>query len=150
MAILDRTFVSGSLINDRDENVFIGIDLPFRKSDGTEGWFASTTDTISAVKNNIRNFLRTHKGERYLQPNLGLGLRNYLFELYTEELRLQIENEIIDGFEFWLPFVQIRSLDINMSATDDSVSKNKLIINILFNIQRDPNTLESVQVEIGD
>ena len=37
-------------IEDRDNNIFIGIDLPFRKSDGIEGWFASTTTTIEAVR----------------------------------------------------------------------------------------------------
>ena len=45
-------------IADRDVNTFIGIDLPFRKSDGPEGWFASTKTTIEAVKNNIRSLYR--------------------------------------------------------------------------------------------
>ena len=148
MAVKDRN--KKQFLQDRDENVFIGIDLPFRKSDGVEGWFKSTETTIDAVKNNITNYLKTHKGERYLQPNFGLGLRNYLFEQFTDELRLQIENEILDGFEFWLPFVQVRALNIKMVTADDSITKNKLSVNIMFNIKRDPNTLESVQVEIGD
>ena len=42
---------------------------------------------IDAVKNNIRNLLSTHKGERYLQPNIGLDLRNYMFEQFTPDLR---------------------------------------------------------------
>ena len=138
-------------IEDRDDNVFIGIDLPFRKSDGIEGWFASTTTTIKSVKNNIRNLLSTHKGERYLQPNIGLNLRKFLFEQFTDELRLQIENDILDTFEFWLPFIQVKDLKVQMSdATAGSVNNNKLIISVVFNITRDPNTLESVQVEIGD
>ena len=33
-------------IHDRDERVFIGIDLPFRKSESKEGYFASTSTTI--------------------------------------------------------------------------------------------------------
>ena len=149
MAIKDTS--KKPFIEDRDDNVFIGIDLPFRKSDGIEGWFASTTTTIEAVKNNIRNLLSTHKGERYMQPNIGLNLRKFLFEQFTDELRLQIENDILDTFEFWLPFVQVRDLKVQMSdATAGSVNNNKLIISVVFNITRDPNTLESVQVEIGD
>jgi phage baseplate assembly protein W len=136
-------------IEDRDDSVFIGIDLPFRKSDGIEGWFASTTTTIKAVKNNIRNLLSTHKGERYLQPNIGLNLRTVQFEQFTDELRLQIENDILDTFDFWLPFIQVKDLTVQMSTTTaGSVNNNKLIINVVFNITRDPNTLESVQVEI--
>ena len=137
-------------IEDRDTSVFIGIDLPFRKSNGSEGWFASTTTTIEAVKNNIRNLLSTHEGERYLQPTIGLNLRKFLFEQFTDELRLQIENDILDTLEFWLPFIQVKNLEIEMSSASDSTGKNTLMINVLFNITKDPNTLESVQVEIGD
>jgi len=148
MAIKDLS--KKPFIEDRDNNVFIGIDLPFRKSDGIEGWFASTTTTIKAVKNNIRNLLNTHKGERFMQPNIGLNLRKFQFEQFTDELRLQIENDILDTFEFWLPFIQVRDLKVQMSdATAGSVNNNKLIISVVFNITRDPNTLESVQVEIG-
>ena len=149
MAIKDLS--KKPFIEDRDNNIFIGIDLPFRKSDGIEGWFASTTTTIEAVKNNIRNLLSTHKGERYMQPNIGLNLRKFLFEQFTDELRLQIENDILDTLDFWLPFIQVKDLKIGMSdATAGSVNNNKLIISVVFNITRDPNTLESVQVEIGD
>ena len=48
---------SGSFVQDRDSNVFIGIDLPFRKSLGVEGYFASTRTTIDAVKNDIKNYI---------------------------------------------------------------------------------------------
>ena len=85
-----------------------------------------------------------------MQPNIGLNLRKFMFEQFTDELRLQIENDILDTFEFWLPFVQVRDLKVQMSdATAGSVNNNKLIISVVFNITRDPNTLESVQVEIG-
>ena len=148
MAIKDIT--KKPFIEDRDDNVFIGIDLPFRKSEGVEGWFASTTTTIEAVKNNIKNLLSTHKGERYMQPNIGLNLRKFLFEQFTDELRLQIENDILDTFNFWLPFVQVRDLQVGMAQQTSGDNNNKLIINVIFNIVRDPNTLESVQVEIGE
>ena len=147
MAIKDLS--KKQFVQDRDENIFIGIDLPFRKGD-TEGWFASTTTTIDAVKNNIRNLLQTHKGERYLQPNLGLNLRDVLFEQFTDELRLKIENDILDTFEYWLPFVEVRDLQIGMSPNPNDVSMNRLDITVLFNINKDPNSLQSVQVTIGD
>ena len=85
MAILD-TSVTGSFNEDRDENIFIGLDLPIRKSEGVDGYFASTSTTVSAVKNNIRNLLLTNKGERYLQPDIGLNLRKFLFEQITDDI----------------------------------------------------------------
>jgi len=147
MAIIDTT--KKPYIADRDENVFVGIDYPFHKSFGSDGWFASTSTTIKAVKNNIKMLLSTTKGERLMQPDLGLNLRKFLFEQYTDETRVTIENEIVDTFEFWLPFVEIRDLIISMDKTD-SVGKNAMSIFIQFNITKDPNTLKSVQVNISE
>ena len=147
MAIIDIS--KKPFIEDRDEKIFIGIDLPFRKSDGIEGYFASTTTTIDAVKNNIRNLLQTDKGERLIQPSIGMGLKRFLFEQFTDESRIEIENEIIDTFKFWLPFVEIKKLIINMDENYD-IGRNKLKVDITFNINKDPNTLASVQVDIGD
>ena len=72
-------------IEDNNTDQFIGIDLPIRKSEGKEGFFASTSTTIEAVKNNIRNLVQTSPGERFFQPNLGLNLRNILFNQINEE-----------------------------------------------------------------
>ena len=147
MAIIDAS--KKPFIEDRDDRIFIGIDLPFRKSGGVEGYFASTTTTIDAVKNNIRNLVQTNKGERLMQPSLGLGLRKYLFEQYTDESRISIENDITDALNFWLPFVEIKKLIVAMDEEYD-VGRNKLKIDITFNINKDPNTLSSVQVDIGE
>jgi len=135
-------------IEDRDDEIFIGIDLPFRKSNGVAGWFTSSTTTIQAVKNNIRYLLTTKQGERFFQPNLGMNFDKYLFEQYTDEIRILIENDIVDTFGFWLPFVNITDLQIGMEQSDSGIDKNSLNIYLEFNINRDPNTLESVQVEI--
>ena len=137
-------------IEDRDDNIFIGIDLPFRRSDGKEGYFASTTTTIEAVKNNIKNLVQTNKGERFMQPELGLNLRSYMFEQVTDETIINIQNDIVDTFKIWLPFVEIQDIQVSANETD-AVGRNKLLINIVFNITKDPTSLESVQVEIiGD
>ena len=145
MAIIDKN--KKPYLADDDDNIFIGLNLPLKRSDGVEGYFASSTTTIEAVKTNIKNLLLTHTGERLMQPNLVLNLRDYLFEQFTDDLLLQIQSEINDTIAFWLPFVQIKKLDIKMDDEYD-VGKNKLLIDILFNITRDPNTLASVQVEI--
>ena len=147
MAIKDTT--RKPYIEDNDENIFIGIDLPFRKSNGVEGYFASTSTTIEAVKNNIRNLVNTHQGERLMQPQLGMNLRKYLFEQFSDETTFSIQNDIVDTFKNWLPFVEIQDIQVNMD-NDDSIGKNTMNVTIVFNITQDPNTLESVSIEIGE
>ena len=134
-------------IEDRDDNVFIGVELPFRRSDSKEGYFASTTTTIEAVKNNIKNLVQTNKGERFMQPELGLNLRSYMFEQVTDEIIINIQNDIVDTFKIWLPFVEIQDIQVSANETD-AIGRNKLSVNIVFNITKDPTSLESVQVEI--
>jgi len=147
MAILDRS--KRPSIADRDENIFIGIDMPFRKSDGPEGLFASTQFTIDAIKNNVKILLNNEKDERFFQPNLGIDLKRFLFEPNTRDTQIAIENEIVDTFSTWLPFVTIKDIQISSNETD-AVGKNKLSIYIEFNLNKDPSTLESIQIDIGE
>ena len=148
MAFKDKT--KNPFIEDRDTNVFIGIDLPFRKSDGPDGWFASTTTTIEAVKNNIRNFLQTELGDRLFQPQLGIGLRKYIFEPITPDTLIIIQDDILDRFNVWMPFVEIRDIKVKSgdSNSEENIGKNQISIIIDFNIKQDPNTLTSVQVNL--
>ena len=147
MAILDTS--KKPFIQDRDNNVFIGINLPFKKSEGSEGYFLSTTTTIDAVKNNVKLLLSTDKGERIFQPNLGIGLRRFLFEPITGETTLAIQNEIVDTFNFWLPFITIKDIQVETTSADGT-NLNQISLNVIFNLDKDPNTLESVQVQIGE
>ena len=149
MAIIDKS--RKPYIQDNNTSINIGLDLPIQLSiSGSSGYFETTSTTIEAVKNNIRNLLQTQKGERLMQPSLGLNLKSYLFENFTEELHDKIKNEILDTFKFWLPFVQIRGLNIQMSDTNDGVGKHTMNISLQFNITKDPDTLESVIVNLGE
>jgi|TARA_A100001201_G_scaffold87811_1_gene77292 phage baseplate assembly protein W len=136
-------------IQDNDTNVKIGIDLPIHRGSVADGFFASTSTTIEAVKNNIKNLLQTEEGERFFQPNLGIGLRRLLFENITEENLLGIQDVILDKLEFWLPFVEVR--DIQVLSRDDTtdIGVNEIRVKILFNLKQDPNTLDSVTLDFS-
>ena len=131
-------------IVDNDTNIKVGIDLPIRRDDIKGGWFASTTTTIEAVKNNIRNLLNTNQGERLMQPTLGLNLKRMLFEQINEESILGIQDSILDSFNFWLPFVQVKDIQIETSEENQFIGTNEIRVKIIFNIIQDPNTLDSV------
>ena len=139
MPILDRR--KDRFIDDQDTRVSVGIDFPFGRVGNGDGYFKTTKTTIDSIKNNIKLLLKTHQGERVFQPSLGMNLRSLLFEQITEDTTIQIENNIVDVFGRWLPFVELRNIQIN---SRDYV--NQVDINIDFNIKRAPNSLESVQV----
>jgi len=136
-------------IQDNDTNVKVGIDLPIRRGDNLDGFFATTSTTIEAVKNNIRNLLQTNEGERFFQPNLGLNLRRILFEQSNEENLIGIQDSILDKLEFWLPFVEIRNIEVLSRNDNTSIGENEIRVKILFNIKQDPNTLDSITLDFS-
>ena len=74
-------------------------------------------------------------------------LRRFLFEQINEDTNILIENEIVDTFEKWLPFVEIRELDVNTQPINSD--RNQIKIKVTFNIRRAPGSLESVGVVLG-
>ena len=143
MPILDRR--KDRFVEDQDTRVSVGIDFPFARVPNQDGYFKTTKTTVESIKNNIRLLLHTESGERVFQPNLGMNLRRFLFEQITEDTPIQIENDIVEVFETWLPFVELRDIQVNT----DNQNKNQIDINIVFNIKRAPSSLESVQVTLG-
>ena len=123
MAIKDTS--RKPFIEDNDTRIKIGIDLPIRRGDEKDGWFASTDTTIEAVKNNIRNLLQT-------QENL-----------------FDVQDAILDKFEFWLPFVQVRDIKVFNRDNTTDVGPNEIRVKIDFNIKQDPNTLDSVTLNFS-
>jgi len=130
-------------VEDRDSRVSVGLDFPIGRQAGDQmGYFATTKTTMDAIKNDVRLLLMTQRGERLFQPFLGMNIRRFLFEQITDDTAIEIENDIVDTFETWLPFVQLQ--DINVDLGDQN--KNQIKINITFNVRNAPTELQSVGV----
>ena len=145
MPILDRR--TNQFIEDQDTRVSVGIDFPFARVPNQDGYFKTTKTTIDAIKNNIKLLLQTEQGERVFQPNLGMGLRRFVFEQINENTSIEIENNIVDVFDTWLPFVELKDIQTNIDTTNQE--QNKIKINITFSIKKSPTSLETVEVALG-
>ena len=97
------------------------------------------------LKNNIRYLLLTAKGERLMHPDMGLNLREYLFEQIDEEAASDIENSVRKTMSKWLPFVTVKDLQVNTSGTGDV---NSISVSCTFYINNDPRITDSVDVAI--
>jgi phage baseplate assembly protein W len=140
MAIADPRV--NRFIEDKDTRVSVGLKMPLGRQPNGDGYFASTKTTIDAVKEDIKLLLLTQQGERLMQPLLGMNIRRFLFEQITENTVIEIENDIVSTFSRWLPFVQLNDISIDISDQD----RNKIKIDIKFNIANAPNDLQSVGV----
>ena len=147
MAIKDTS--KKPYIVDNDSNIKVGIDLPIRRGDDKDGWFATSKTTMEAVKNNIKNLLNTNVGERFMQPNLGTNLRSILFEQIDDTTIVRIQDMILDSLKLWLPFVEVRDIKISTNDDDKVIGDNEVRVIVIFNIKQKPNTLDSVTIHFS-
>tara|TARA_Y100000310_G_scaffold322276_1_gene381131 strand:+ start:266 stop:706 length:441 start_codon:yes stop_codon:yes gene_type:complete len=131
---------------DRDEDVFIGIQLPFVMGNGQE---ASTKTTLEAVKQNVLNLLNTEMGERVMQPNLGVRLKKFLFEPFNQDVVDQVKNVIFESMNYWLPFCVVNNIEVKMSEIESGDFRSTMNISVNFSLKKDPSTNESITIDIG-
>jgi len=111
---------------DRQPRKAIGVSLPFTGV----GVFNSTFTTRDAVKNNLINFFLTGKGERFLNPTFGTGLRNLLFENLDKDNVDELDDEIRNSLKNFFP--QVVPLLIN---TEPSPDTNTVTFSMRYTIQ---------------
>ena len=107
----------------------IGITLPLQIGNNA---FNQSFKTIDQVKTNIKNLLLTKRKERVMQPELGSGLQELLFDFNDEFLGDKIEEVITNSMEKWLPYVTIEQIDVRQ--TNQLKDTNNVEISSTFSI----------------
>jgi phage baseplate assembly protein W len=92
-----------------------GINFPFRES--YVGKYLDISE--EEVRSNLIHLLLTRKGYRYYLPDFGTRLYEYIFEPLDGPTFSEIEGEIRDSVEKYMPGVQIT----NISITDASLGE---------------------------
>jgi phage baseplate assembly protein W len=92
-----------------------GVNFPFRES--FVGRYLDISDTTDEeIRSNLVHLLLTRKGTRYFLPDFGTRLYEYIFEPLDGPTFSDIEAEIRDVVENYIPGIQIT----NISITDAS------------------------------
>ena len=112
----------------------IGITLPIQIGNTA---FNQSFTTKEQVSSNIKNLLLTKKGERLLQPNFGSGLQELLFDFNDDRLAIKIEEIITESITNWLPYVDIRQIDVAQS--NENKDRNQFEISITFGVANTPD-----------
>jgi len=95
-----------------------GINFPFRES--FVGKYLDISDaTEEEIRSNLVHLVLSRKGSRYFLPNFGTRLYEYIFEPLDGPTFADIEAEIRDSIETYLPNLQITSIDITDAAEED-------------------------------
>ena len=74
--------------------------------------------------------LLTAPGERIMEPDFGVGLRNFLFQNYNQTTLSEIDEKIKEQVNRYLPIIAIQDITYRQSTTNP----NRLDIALKFTI----------------
>jgi phage baseplate assembly protein W len=95
----------------------------------------------NAVKESIKNLILTDRGERLMQPFLGGGIRELLFENLIPRTVKSIENRVRDTIELHEPRCEL--IDVSVSANLDENSVRVIIQFYVSNVDQ-PTSLDII------
>lgn len=96
----------------------VGVALPF----SGKAVFNSTYETKEALKANLINFILTGKGERYMNPTFGSGIRNLLFESINRNTTDQVEIILSEALRVYFPNLEVMNMGIDRQEDNNLIS----------------------------
>jgi len=88
--------------------------ITYNSADG----FTMIKSVKRMIKQNFKMLLLTSPGERVMDPSFGVGVKNYLFSMYSENVPAQLRSKIMEQVGIYLPVVSITSIDFRTSNPD--------------------------------
>ena len=96
---------------------------------------------VASVKRSIINLLFTDPYERFFSPNIGAGLKSYLFENISRDTEFIIKEKIKESIINYEPRANI--IDISVTAVpEDNMYTASIVFSVLNSIN--PVTLEVI------
>jgi phage baseplate assembly protein W len=106
--------------NNTNQNNEIGLGVSFGVTRTT--LFSPIYTTNKQTHENLKTLLLTRIGERYLQPSYGTNLLNIIFEPNLVDLKPEIQDLISVPISYWLPYINIISIDITTNEDDPNMN----------------------------
>lgn len=112
----------------------IGIDFPFKES--REGDYLKLTENPNnEVKANLIHLLTTRKGERFMLPEFGTNLHQYLFEFLDESTKSDVETEIEDATNTFMPNLKIENISVENISENERGPESKFGVTVHIDYQ---------------
>lgn len=162
---LDPFYPDGYVSSDQDRQQIIAqkqryaarvnsINYKFPLRSFRRGFFEGNTDTISAVRENIKTLLLTLKGERINDANMGTNipvLQGQLFEPITREetfenIRLEIETAIAR----YLPYIRVTNIRMITQEEEPILGNNKIRVNMTYVITDQQAMVDNINLTLNN
>jgi phage baseplate assembly protein W len=99
--------------------------LPLVK-DVVDGLYSMNKTALESIKQDLKMLLMTNPGERIMNPDYGVGIRQLLFSQNTPSLRSEIISRINNQVKKYMSFIVIN--DIRFEQTEDFESNSLYVV----------------------
>jgi phage baseplate assembly protein W len=112
-----------------------------------DGPYRLTKTIKEAITQNFKNLILTNPGERMMDPDFGVGIKQFLFELDSGGVEQEIEERIYQQVNKYMSSVQVLNIRFSGGSNQEADQltipvANAMYIQILFKIL----ALDSVNV----
>jgi hypothetical protein len=136
-------------VQDLTENDYKILGIGINKTSDSNGIFSVNYTTLTQAKDNLKNLILTHKGERIMNPEFGCDIWKLLFEpIIEEEIDKKIETTILDAVSIWLPYLNID--EILFDYDNNNIDNHTIGLDIKFSLTSNPNLGDSVQINVNN
>jgi phage baseplate assembly protein W len=106
-----------------------GIIFPFK--DSTQGRYLELSNyTTDEIRSNLTHLLLTKRGSRYYLPDFGTRLYEYIFNPFDGPTFGNIESEIRDSVEKFIPQLQIKNIEVTPASDDEKDSEYRVKVRV--------------------
>jgi uncharacterized protein len=131
-------------VNDVTQQNEVGLGVSFSANTSL---FAPIYTTTTQTRENLKTLLLTRIGERIMQPTYGTDLITILFEPNLSSLKSEIQTLIQEPISYWLPYINIESIDVVTNEDDPTLIHN---IKITINYSVDNFELNTITIVSDD
>jgi len=105
-----------------------GVALPITRD--TSDGFRMIKSFKRLAMQNLKMLILTVPGERVMEPEFGVGVRNYLFEQFNSSTYAKIDDAIRRQVATYMPAIKIEGVEFSGEAQE----LNRLLLRIKFSI----------------
>ena len=82
------------------------------------------------INQNFKMLILTNPGERVMEPEFGIGIKQFLFENFQSDVYARIDSRIREQTAIYIPIISITSIEFGTGGIED----NSIAIRIEYRI----------------
>ena len=103
---------------------------------------------LNAIKNSLNNLFNTRPGQRFLFPNYGLNLSQFIFEPVTEYNGRLIGEKIVRSVQLFETRVTLKQCNVSLMPDENQYDINLILEFPVFNTRASINTVLDIRSQV--